>query len=57
MVLSKTIINPWNTGFAEVQAQSFRPVEGPRLNLYELYELKTITEIFQYFQGNIYPVS
>jgi len=33
MAFSKTILNPWNTGCAEVQSQSFRPVEGPRLNL------------------------
>jgi len=33
MILSKTILNPWNTGCAEVQSQSFRPVEGSQLNL------------------------
>jgi len=29
----QTILNPWNSGYAEVQSQSFRPVEGSRLNL------------------------
>jgi len=27
------MLNSWNTGYAEVQSQSFRPVEGSRLNL------------------------
>jgi len=54
MILSKTILNPWNTGYAEVQSHSFRPVEGSKLNL---YELKTMIENLQYFQGYIDPLS
>jgi len=34
MILPKTTLNPWNMGCAEVQPQSFRPVEGSRPNLW-----------------------
>jgi len=51
MILSKTIFNPWNTGCAEVQSQSFRPVEGSRLNLRNM----NLKRIFKYF--NIFKVA
>jgi len=39
MILPKTILNPWNTGYAGVQSQSFRPVEGSRLNLHHINDI------------------
>jgi len=49
MVHLKAILNPWNTGCAEVQSQSFRPVEGPRLNL-RYMSLKQLLKSYNTFK-------
>jgi len=49
MILSNTILNPWNTGYAEVQSQSFRPVEGSRLNL-RYMNFKQLLRYFKIFK-------